>query len=139
MYGLVLVVNRRPINAPSIQIADPTSIPVTFRDIQPLHRPRVAERVGLLANAASPAAGPLCGRRAPLFVRADTGAGFAYPAREALVQALNAACGRPVDPAFVAAVQQEPPPPPPCPPCRPQAGRVCPDAVSAPAIACVQP
>jgi hypothetical protein len=143
MRALVLVINRRPIQAPSIQIADPASIATTFR-ARRLSRPRVVERPGLLAHVGSPAGGALCAPAGPrVRVLADTGAAFAYPPDQALVQALNAACGRPVDPAFTAAVQQEPQPtpvpPPRCPPCNPRPGIACPAQAAVPAIACVQP
>jgi hypothetical protein len=143
--ALILVVNRRPIQSPSIQIADPTAVPATFR-ARRLGRPRTAERVAVLAGSAR-GDDALCRRRAPdagaLRLLADGGAALNYPPQEALVQALDAACGRPVDPAFTAAVQQEPQPapepspppnpPPPCPRCDTKSERPC------PAYPCVQP
>jgi hypothetical protein len=111
--ALILVVNRRPILTPSIQIADPTAIPVTFH-ARRLGRPRMAERAGILAGSA-PGSDALCRKRPPssraIRVLWDGGAAFSYPPRPAFVQALNAVCGRPVDPAFAAAVREEPPAP----------------------------
>jgi hypothetical protein len=112
--ALILVVNRRPIQTPSIQIADPSSIPVTFR-ARGLDRPRVAERAGILAGSA-PGSDALCRRSPPraraIRVLANGGAAFSYDPKQALVQALKAVCGRTVDPAFEAAVREEPQPPP---------------------------
>jgi len=111
--ALILVVNRRPIQTPSIQIVDPTSIPATFH-ARRLDRPRVAELAGILAGGA-PGSRPLCRRPAPSAGRVrllrDAGAAFAYPPKQALVEALDAVCGRTVDPAFEAAVRSEPPAP----------------------------
>src|SRR5260370_772534 len=76
-----------------------------------LHGPQVAGGAGTLAG---PAPGTHALRRgkppaAPsVRVLANVGAAFDSPPQQALVQALNTVCGRTVDPAFAAAVRQEP-------------------------------
>jgi hypothetical protein len=142
----VLAVNRRPAGSLAPDIA---SILVALSGRRLARAPTLIERVNGFAadDARTPPPKDLCfGTENPpagaFDVRAQSGPALNYPPDAAISQALAVTCGRPVDPAFVAAVrgaEQSPPnpqPPPPCPPCDPRMGRVCP---ADGAIACPQP
>jgi hypothetical protein len=133
LVALVAVVNRRPQGSLAPDLA---SIPLTTRPSRKLGAPRMSNAPNVLAAKptrppAACALGPLTVAGLRFAMRAGTPpAGFG--ARATIVQALAAACGRTVDPAFklaVAAPQTppSPPSPPQCPPCRPLPIRsVCP-------------
>jgi len=141
VVALVAVVNRRPRGS---QAPDVSRILLTARPSRAMRAPTVtqATNVLLVAPATAPAA---CGlgalKVADLRFAMRAGApppGFG--ARSTIAQALAAACGRPVDAAFRAAIappgfQLPPPKPQPCPPCPPlppvqpaKAAIVCPTA-----------
>lgn len=141
LVALVAVVNRRPRGS---QAADVTRILLGTRLSRAMRAPVVTQATNVLyaAPAATPAAcglGPLAVGDLRFAMRSGTPpSGFA--ARSTVAQALAAACGRTVDPAFRAAVappalQLPPPKPQPCPPCPPfppakpaKAAIVCPTA-----------
>jgi hypothetical protein len=144
----VLAVNRRPAGSLAPDLA---SIPVSLAGRRLARAPALIERVNAFAaaDAGMPPPKDLCtGTENPpagaFDVRAQAGAALDYPPDAAVSQALAAVCGRPVDPAFAAAVRgggqpvPTPTPPPGCPPCDPRMGRVCPANAAAVAIACVQ-
>jgi hypothetical protein len=133
LVALVAIVNRRPRGSLAPDLAD---ILLRTRPARPLSAPRISNVMDVL-GAQHPATSPACGLGALAVgdLRFALRAGSppsGYGARSTIVQALAAACGRPVDPAFRLAVappptQPEPPPPPGCPPCRPVPLRiVCP-------------
>jgi hypothetical protein len=141
LVALVAIVNRRPRGS---QAADLAQILLRTRPSQTLAAPRVSEAMNVLA--AAPATAPPACALGPMTVGALRFALRAgtppqgYGARATIVQALDAACGRPVEPAFRLAVA--PPavqPPPICPPpCRPIGPRiVCP--LETPPGVCPQP
>jgi hypothetical protein len=127
LVALVAVVNRRPRGS---QVPDLAQIVLGTRPSRSMRAPVVSEAMNVLAGA--PAQAPGACALGPLGVadlRFALRGGSPPPgfgARATIVQALAAACGRVVDPAFRQAVaprlQAVPPPPPrrPCPPpCRP--------------------
>jgi hypothetical protein len=150
LVALVAVVNRRPRGS---QAPDLARILLGTRLSRSMRSPVVTDSVNVLgaARPAKPAStcalGPLAVGDLRFAMRAGAPpAGFG--ARATIAQALAAACGRPVDPAFRAAVAPpatvppEPVPPSPCPPCPPTprspAQIVCPLA-TAPLRPCPQP
>jgi hypothetical protein len=134
LVAYLLAVNRRPAGSLAPDLA---SVPVTLIGRRLGRAPALDERANAFAASGTARPSRMCRDGAPTFViRAQGGPAFGYPPDQALVQALDAACGRPVDPAFVAAVAPQPqpsPPPPPCPPCDPRMERPCPE------IPCAQP
>lgn len=147
LVALVAVVNRRPRGS---QAPDLARILLGTRPSRSMRPPVVSQAMNVLAGA--PAKAPAACALGALGVgdlRFALRGGSPLPgfgARSTIVQALAAACGRPVDPAFRQAVapplQAVPPPPPlkPCPPpCpsspRPVARIVCPP----PTAACPEP
>jgi hypothetical protein len=134
LVAYLLVVNRRPAGSLAPDLA---SVAVTLIGRRLRRAPALEERANVFAASATARPARMCRDGSPTFaIRAQAGPAFDYPAGQALVQALNAACGRSVDPAFVAAVAPQPspsPPPPPCPPCDPRMERPCPE------IPCAQP
>jgi hypothetical protein len=140
LIALVAIVNRRPQGSLAPDLA---AIRLTTRPSRHLAPPRISDAMNVLA--AKPAiTSPACAL-GPLGVsdlRFALRAGApppGYAARSTIAQALAATCGRPVDPAFRAAVGPPPGqpklPPPGCPPCRPVPLRiVCPQATPPPAI-----
>jgi hypothetical protein len=148
LVALVAVVNRRPRGS---QAPDLAQILLGARPSRSMRAPVVSEAMNVLAGA--PANAPAACALGALDVadlRFALRGGSPPPgfgARSTIVQALAAACGRPVDPAFrtavapPASVPPEPVPPSPCPPCPPNsrsaAQIVCP--LSAPPPACPQP
>jgi hypothetical protein len=143
LVALVAVVNRRPRGS---QAPDLARILLGTRPSRSMRAPVVSEALNVLAGA--PAKEPRACTLGALGVadlRFALRGGSAPPgfgARSTIVQALAAACGRPLDPAFRTAVaaplQPVPPPPPPgkpCPPpCVPGPGTV-PDFVCPPPTA----
>jgi hypothetical protein len=124
---------------------DPSHIVFSTNPSHRLKAPHMSEASNVLA--ATPAAKPSAcalGPMQPSALRLALHTGIApkgYGARATIAQALAAACGRPVDTAFKAAVtgttaQPVPAPTPPgCPPCRPAPYRiVCPLAPPPPAV-----
>ena len=147
LVALVAVVNRRPRGS---QAPDLARILLGTRPSRSMRAPVVSQATNVLAGA--PAKAPAACALGALGVgdlRFALRAGSPPPgfgARSTIAQALAAACGRPVDPAFRAAVapplQAVPPPPPrrpcppPCPPFRARQPRiVCPP----PTAACPEP
>jgi hypothetical protein len=139
LVALVAIVNRRPQGSLA---ADVSEIPLTTRPSRKLSAPRISTAMDVLAahsatTSAACALGPLTVGDLRFALRAGTPP-TSYGARSTIVQALAAACGRPVAPAFRLAVQPpatEPPLPPQCPPCRPLPLRiVCPQETPPPAI-----
>lgn len=141
LVALVAIVNRRPRGS---QAPDLAQIVLRTRLSRTLAAPRISEAMNVLAGkpAIAPSAcalGPLTVGDMRFALRAGTPP-QGYGARATIAQALAAACGRPVEPAFRLAVA--PPaiePPPPCPPpCRPIEPRiVCP--LETPPGICPQP
>lgn len=151
LVALVAVVNRRP---PGSQAPDVSQILLGTRLSRAMRAPTVAQATNVLyvAPATTPAACRL-GALKVADLRFAMRAGIppsGFGARSTIAQALAAACGRPVDPAFRAAIAPPgakwpgPPPPAPCPPCPPfppakpaTAAIVCPTAQ--PRAACPDP
>lgn len=142
VIALVAVVNRRPQGS---QAPDPAHVVLTARPSRAVRAPTVTQATNVLATtpASAPAAcalGALTVSDLRFALRAGAPpAGFGV--RSTIAQALNAACGRPVDAAFRTAVgppalPAPSPKPTPCPPCPPlptgQPRIVCP--VPRPAI-----
>jgi hypothetical protein len=142
LVALVAVVNRRPHGS---RAPDLTQVLLGAQPSRSMRPPIVSEAMNVLA--AAPAKAPAACGLGPLGV---AGLRFAlrggspppgFGARSTIAQALAAACGRPVDPAFRQAVTQpltvvpNPPPPSPCPPCptapRKVPGIVCPPPTAA--------
>jgi hypothetical protein len=126
VVALVAVVNRRP---PGSLAPDLVQILLRTRPSRAMRPPVVTEATNVLA-AAPASAPPACalGSLDVAGLRFALRAGAPPPgfgARSTIVQALAAACGRAVDPAFRQAVAPPavgppyPPPPGPCPPCPP--------------------
>jgi hypothetical protein len=124
--ALVAVVNRRPRGSLAPDLAQ---ILLRTRPSRAMRAPVITEATNVLA-AAPASAPPACelGALSVAGLRFALRAGTPPPgfgARSTIVQALAAACGRPVDPAFRQAVAPPapkppyPPPPTPCPPCPP--------------------
>jgi hypothetical protein len=107
MVVFTLVVNRRPAGSLAPDLA---SVPVTMTGRRLGRAPALSELVNVRAAGVSPPVPRtgVCrdGERpaASFIVHAQAGPAFDYPPDQALVQALNAACGRLVDPAFTAAI-----------------------------------
>ncbi len=124
LVALVAVVNRRPRGS---QAPDVARILLGTRLSRAMRAPTVTQATNVLlaAPAQTPAACGL-GPRAVGDLRFAMRAGAPPPgfgARSTIAQALAAACRRPVDPAFRAAVappELSPPLPKPCPPCPPR-------------------
>ena len=125
VVALVAVVNRRPRGS---QAPDLAQVAFSARPSRALRAPTVTQATNVLA--AKPAAAPAACALGALTVgdlRFALRAGASPPgfgARSTIVQALDAACGRAVDPAFRAAVAPPALPAPspqpiPCPPCPP--------------------
>jgi hypothetical protein len=142
LVALVAIVTRAP------SAVDPAQIVLSTSPSPRLSAPRMSEATNVLAAkpATAPSAcalGPLAAGDLRLALHAGTPP-QGFGARSTIAQALAAACGRAVDPAFRTAVApppgQVPPTPPPgkCPPCRPieqsQPRIVCPLATPPPAI-----
>ena len=116
--ALVAVVNRRPRGS---QAADQAQILLSARPSRAMGAPTVSEASNVLAGApAQPPPACALGAMGVEGLRFALRAGSAPPgfgARATIVQALAAACGRPVDPAFRQAVAPPaaklPYPPPP--------------------------
>jgi hypothetical protein len=125
VVALVAVVNRRPRGS---QAPDLAQVVFSTRPSRAMRAPTVTQATNVLA--ARPAAAPAACALGSLTVddlRFALRAGAPPPgfgARSTIVQALDAACGRAVDPAFRTAVAPPglpapPPRPMPCPPCPP--------------------
>jgi hypothetical protein len=132
LVALVAIVNRRPSGS---LLPDPSQILLSTRPSHALKAPRTSVATNVLAIHAATTS-PACAL-GPLGVsdlRFAMRAGAPPPgfgARSTIAQALAAACGRAVDPAFRQAVAPAEPiapkPPPGCPPCGPSPPRiVCP-------------
>jgi hypothetical protein len=131
LVALVAVVNRRPRGS---QAPDLAQILLGTRPSRAMRAPAITQAMNVL-GARPASAPPACGL-GPLAVGDMSFAVRAgapppgYGARATIAQALAAACGRPVEPAFRAAVAppEQLPPPRPCPPpCGPMEPRiVCP-------------
>jgi hypothetical protein len=142
LVALVAIVNRRPRGSLA---ADLAQVVLRTRPTRALGAPRISQAMNVLT--AKPASTPPACALGPLAVgdlRFALRAGSPPPgfgARATIAQALAAACGRPVDPAFRQAVAPpaSPTPPPQCPPpCRPIDPRVVCPLETPPAI-CPQP
>ncbi len=146
VVALVAVVNRRPRGS---QTPDLAQVLFSTRPSRALRAPTITQATNILA--ARPAAAPAACALGPLTVsdlRFALRAGAPPPgfgARSTIAQALNAACGRAVEPAFRTAVAPPglpapSPRPTPCPPCPPlprgQPRIVCP--VLTPAVCATQ-
>jgi hypothetical protein len=139
LVALVAIVNRRPVGS---LVPDPSQIVLSTRPSHTLNAPRTSVATNVLAahaptKATACALGPLGVNDLRFAMRSGTPPpGFG--ARSTIVQALAAACGRAVDPAFRQAVAPAEPiapkPPPGCPPCRPTMRIVCPLAPPPPGI-----
>jgi hypothetical protein len=141
LVALVAVVNRRPRGS---QAPDLSQILLSTRPSRAMRAPTVAQATNVLyaAPATTPAACRLGALKADdlRFAMRAGAAPSGFGARSTIAEALAAACGRAVDPAFRAAVappalQLPPPKPQPCPPCPPlpparpaKAAIVCPTA-----------
>jgi hypothetical protein len=132
VVALVAVVNRSTRGA---LVPDVAQIVLRTRPSRPLAAPSTSVAMNVLAakQATRPPAcalGPLAIGDLRLALHAGAPAPPGFGARATIAQALAAACGRPVAPAFRAAiVPPEPPPracPPPCRPIEPIATIVCP-------------
>jgi hypothetical protein len=139
LVALVAVVNRRPRGS---QAPDLSQILLSTRPSRSMRAPTVAQATNVLyaAPATTPAACRLGALKAAdlRFAMRAGSPPSGFGARSTIAEALAAACGRPVDPAFRAAVappapQLPPPKPRPCPPCpwfppaqAPKAAIVCP-------------
>jgi hypothetical protein len=142
VVALVAIVNRRPRGSLA---ADLAQVVLRTRPTRALGAPRTSQAMNVLT--AKPATTPPACALGPLAVgdlRFALRVGSPPPgfgARATIAQALAAACGRPVDPAFRQAVAPpaSPTPPPHCPPpCRPiEARMVCP--LETPPAICPQP
>jgi hypothetical protein len=125
IVALVAVVNRRPRGS---QAPDVARILLSTRPSRAMRAPTVTQATNVLASAPA-GAPPACALGALRVgdLRFALRAGAPPPgfgARSTIVQALAAACGRPVDVAFRTAVAPPAlpapsPKPPPCPPCPP--------------------
>jgi hypothetical protein len=125
LVALVAVVNRRPRGS---QAPDVARILLSTRPSRAMRAPTVTQATNVLA-AAPAGAPPVCalGALSVSDLRFALRAGAPPPgfgARSTIVQALAAACGRPVDLAFRTAVAPPAlpapsPKPSPCPPCPP--------------------
>jgi hypothetical protein len=127
LVALVAVVDRRPSGS---QAPDLARILLGTRLSRAMRAPAVTDSVNVLAGAPPAKSAPACAL-GPLAVgdlRFAMRSGAPPPgfgARATIAQALAAACGRPVEPAFriavapPATVPPEPVPPSPCPPCPP--------------------
>jgi hypothetical protein len=120
LTALVALVNRRP---PGSLAPDLAFVRMRVAGARLTHRPRVSEVVGAFARRArgSPVAPPMCSAT-PRTLRAEdvaallaSGPVFGFPPRGVLAQGFDAACSRPVDPAFERAVTAFGR----CPPCGP--------------------
>jgi hypothetical protein len=141
LVALVAVVNRRPRGSLAPDVAE---ILLGTRLSRAMRAPAITEAMNVLG--AQPASAPPACALGPLAVgdlRFAVRAGAPPPgfgARATIAQALAAACGRPVEPAFRVAVAPpaQTPPPRPCPPpCGPIGPRlVCPPPTE---IVCPQP
>ena len=140
LVALVAVVNRRPRGS---QAPDLTQVLLRTRLSRAMRAPAITEAMNVLG--AQPASAPPACALGPLAVgdlRFAVRAGAPAPgfgARATIAQALAAACGRPVEPAFRAAVAppEQLPPPPPCPPpCGPAPRIFCPPPTE---IVCPRP
>jgi hypothetical protein len=142
VVALVAIVNRRPQGS---QAPDLAALVFSTRPSRAMRAPSVTQATNVLS--AKPAAAPAACALGSLSVgdlRFALRAGAPPPgfgARPTIVQALDAACGRAVDPAFRMAVAPPAAPAPsprptPCPPCPPlppgQPRIICP--VPAPAV-----
>src|SRR6266540_4970523 len=123
LVALVAIVNRRPRGSLAPDVAD---ILLRTRPSRPLSAPRISDAANVLAahsaiTSSACALGPLAVGDLRFAMReGDPPPG--YGARSTIAQALAAACGRPVEPAFRAAVAppELSPLPKPCPPCPPR-------------------
>jgi hypothetical protein len=125
LVALVAVVNRRPTGS---QAPDLARILLGTRLSRAMRAPVVTDSVNVLTAGPPAKPAPACAL-GPLVVsdlRFAMRAGAPPPgfgARATIAQALAAACGRPVEPAFRIAVAPtappQPVPPTPCPPCPP--------------------
>jgi hypothetical protein len=152
LIALVAVVNRRPTGS---QAPDLARILLGTRLSRAMRAPAVTDSVNVLKAGPPAKMAPACalGALGVGDLRFAMRAGAPPPgfgARATIAQALAAACGRPVDPAFRSAVSPpvtlppQPVPPRPCPPCPPPPRYprsppqiICPDVT--PQIVCPQP
>jgi hypothetical protein len=140
LTALVALVNRRP---PGSLAPDLAFVRVDVAGARLTHRPRVGEVVGAFARRARAAAvaPAMCAQTARTLAARDVvgllaaGPGFGFAPRYVVAQSFDAACSRPVDPAFERAVR----PGPVCRPipCDPRMGIACPLAGAA--VLCPQP
>ena len=140
LTALVALVNRRP---PGSLAPDLAFVRVDVAGARLTHRPRVSEVVGAFARRARAAAvAPAMCTQTPRTLAAGnvagvfaSGPGFGFAAPDVVAQGFDAACSRPVDPAFERAVTHRAVCRPI--PCDPQMGVACPLAGTA--VVCAQP
>jgi hypothetical protein len=138
LVALVAIVNRRPGGTAA---PDPAQILLSTRPARRLSAPRISDAMNVLGAqqaTKSPACalGPLTVGDLRFALRAGSPPP-GYGVRSTIAQALAAACGRPVDPAFRQAVAPPPSqtvPPPVCPPCPPPQTRIVCPLATPPAI-----
>ena len=140
LTALVALVNRRPPVSLAPYLA---FVRVHVAGARLTHRPRVGEVVGAFARRARAAAlGPALCVHTPRTLSARnvagvfaSGPGFGFAPPYVIAQGFDAACSRPVDPAFEQAVTHRPVCRPI--PCDPRMGVACP--LAGMAIVCAQP
>jgi len=133
LTALVALVNRRPAGSLAPDLA---FVRIHVAGARLTHRPRVTEVVGAFARRArgSPVAPSMCSRTPRTLHAGDVGAvlasgpGFGFPPQGVLAQSYDAACSRPVDPAFERAVTAFGR----CPPCGPPGPVARPAAIPCP-------
>jgi hypothetical protein len=140
LTALVALVNRRP---PGSLAPDLAFVRIDVAGARLTHRPRVTQVVGAFARRrrASAVAPPMCVQTPRTLEARDvaavfaSGPGFGFPPQDVIAQGFDAACSRPVDPAFERAVTHTPACRPT--PCDPRMGVACP--LTGQAIVCPQP
>ena len=141
LAALVALVNRRPQGSLAPDLA---FVRLEVTGARLTHRPRVTEIVGAFAQRArsSAVAPPMCRQTSRTLAARDvasalrSGPAFGFTPQAVLAQGFDAACSRPVDPAFQRAVTAFGR----CPPCGPPAttarATAIPCPAAAPAIVC---
>lgn len=143
LVALIAVVNRDP---RTVLVPDTAQIVLRTRPSRPLAPPVTSVATNVLRTTPAPlpracTLGPLAIRDLRLALHAGATPPRGFGARATIVQALDGACGRPVAPAFRAAVAPpqlgQPKCPPPCRPIERAVNLVCP--VAPPPALCPRP